>query len=329
MRAVEFQFNQSTFPVQLLPGQGNNGLRRFSGVGYTGAVIERHPHWGNVVFDMSNITLAARVPILLEHDESEIVGYADSHTVTSQGELVITGVLSASTNASKKVTGLSDEGFPWQMSVHIEPEYVEFIEAGKSVEVNGRNVQGPVNVFRNGKIGEVSFTSMGWDSATTAEALSQSSKQLSMGASMATEKTSGSTEAEDNRVSMLMSQNEALQKELNDYKKKFSEYEEERKKKEAEENMSRLKQAFSECGSDRSDEDMSKYSAFSKEAVDAMIDALTSVKANFSKQTAPAGITLPPQLTTEVVTAGDTTRFSKPADGFPDRLAARFKKGAN
>jgi hypothetical protein len=72
----------------------------------------------------------------------------------------------------------SDDGFPWQMSVRIEPSAVEEIQAGASVTVNGRLHQGPITVFRGGRIREVSFCALGADDNTNAVAASHSPKQF-------------------------------------------------------------------------------------------------------------------------------------------------------
>jgi hypothetical protein len=72
----------------------------------------------------------------------------------------------------------SDDGFPWQMSVRIEPSAVEEIQAGASVTVNGKLHQGPITVFRGGRIREVSFCALGADDNTNAVAASHSPKQF-------------------------------------------------------------------------------------------------------------------------------------------------------
>ena len=72
----------------------------------------------------------------------------------------------------------SDDGFPWQMSVRIEPSAVEEIQAGASVTVNGKVHQGPITVFRGGRIREVSFCALGADDNTNAVAASHSPKNF-------------------------------------------------------------------------------------------------------------------------------------------------------
>ena len=72
----------------------------------------------------------------------------------------------------------SDDGFPWQMSVRIEPSKTEEIAADQSVFVNGKNYQGPITVFRGGRIREVSFCALGADDNTSAVAASHKPKKF-------------------------------------------------------------------------------------------------------------------------------------------------------
>ena len=97
--------------------------------------------------------------------------------MTVGDQIDVSGVLSSITDEGKQVAATSDEGFPWQMSVHIEPRSVEEVKAGATVTVNGRTFQGPINVFRNNVIREISFTPTGWDSQTSAVAMAHGSQQ--------------------------------------------------------------------------------------------------------------------------------------------------------
>ena len=66
----------------------------------------------------------------------------------------------------------SDDGFPWQMSVRIEPSSIDEIQAGNTITVNGKLLHGPITVFRGGRIREVSFCALGADENTMAVAAS-------------------------------------------------------------------------------------------------------------------------------------------------------------
>jgi hypothetical protein len=138
-------------------------------------VIEGHWYWDRVVFDLSTTKTPQKLPMLMGHDREKIAGFSDS--VDIGADIKIAGALSSKTDFGKEVAGLSDEGFPWQMSVHIEPRSIEEVAAGQTVTVNGRQFTGPINVFRNNVIREVSFTPTGWDAQTSATAMSRGGNQ--------------------------------------------------------------------------------------------------------------------------------------------------------
>src|SRR5690606_34964596 len=48
-------------------------------------------------------------------------------------------------------------------------DQVEFVPEGKTVQVNGREVAGPVNVARRASLGEISFVVLGADDNTSAQ----------------------------------------------------------------------------------------------------------------------------------------------------------------
>lgn len=143
--------------------------RKFEGVAYSGDKISGHWYWGDVVFDLASTAAPNKLPMLLGHDRDKVVGFSNSVDVAN--EIKVAGLLSGVTEEGKQVAALSDEGFPWQMSVHIEPKRVEEVGAGEMVTVNGRQFTGPINVFRNNVIREISFTPTGWDAQTSAVAM--------------------------------------------------------------------------------------------------------------------------------------------------------------
>lgn len=155
-------------------GEGVNKTRKFAGVAYSGGVIQNHYYWGDVIFELSSISLSQqKLPALVEHVRLLRCGYSTELTSSNADGLIVNGIL-LSNDEGSKVAKDSDEGFPWQMSVHIEPSVVMEVMSGTSVEVNGRQVAGPITVFKNSKIIEVSFTATGWDSDTSATAMNRS-----------------------------------------------------------------------------------------------------------------------------------------------------------
>ena len=145
-------------------------VRRFEGMAYSGKPITGHPYWGQVIFDLASTQAQDRLPMLVGHDRAAIAGFSETVEITDA--IHIKGRLSAKTADGQKVAELADEGFPWQMSVHINPGRVEEIQAGSSVMVNGHIFEGPGHIFRDSRLSEVSFTPTGHDPNTTATVFS-------------------------------------------------------------------------------------------------------------------------------------------------------------
>ena len=145
--------------------------RRFSMVAYTGGPMKINGWRFPVVVDLAGIDIGRQQrPILLDHtrDVDFVMGQTDRITVEDHQLLVHGEVLGESAKA-QRVIALNDRGFSWQASIGARAEEVEFIPAGTTVEVNGRETAGPVNVARRSSLGEVSFVVLGADENTTAE----------------------------------------------------------------------------------------------------------------------------------------------------------------
>lgn len=145
--------------------------RRFEGVAYTGAVVDRL--YGKLVIDVGGIEERDRVPMLVDHDPTRIAGYADKMQKDERGNLRLAGRLSGITDAGREVAGLSDEGFPWQMSVGLRVLEREDFGPDEVCNVNGEEIPGPLSCARRTQLRETSFLYAGADAMTSAVALSQ------------------------------------------------------------------------------------------------------------------------------------------------------------
>ena len=170
----QFCFELGQFAVEQ-PVEGKK-KRTFTGVAYSGEPILDHWYWDRVIFDLDSIQIKGRIPALLEHRTDQRAGAINSHSIDYAQGLVISGDL-MSNEFGSQVAQDSDDGFPWQMSVRIEPSSTEEIAADQSVTVNGKTYQGPITVFRGGRIREVSFCALGADDNTNAVAASHNPTQ--------------------------------------------------------------------------------------------------------------------------------------------------------
>lgn len=160
----------ATFSVDEMPD--GKKRRKAAGVAYSGDLLSGHWYWGNVIFDLAGIERpAGRLPLLVEHDRGKRVG----HTALDIGAdaLRLSDAVLLDTERARELADEADQGFPWQMSVHIEPLRIEELQPGAQATVNGRAIAGPATVFRASRIREVSFTPTGVDPNTSATVFSQ------------------------------------------------------------------------------------------------------------------------------------------------------------
>lgn len=139
--------------------------RRFDGVAYSGEAIRNHFYWGTVVFDLATTRAPERTPILIEHDRSQRCGVGRLHI--GADAIRIDGTLLDNAHG-RSIAEEAAAGFPWQLSVHIQPGRIEEVADGVAVSVNGRDLTGPITVFRDSLIRETSFTPTGADPDTSA-----------------------------------------------------------------------------------------------------------------------------------------------------------------
>ncbi|HHQ14341.1 MAG TPA: hypothetical protein ENK16_04890, partial [Chromatiales bacterium] len=130
-------------------------VRRFSMTAYTGGAMVlagwRYP----VVVDLAGLTVGKQDrPILLDHtrDVDFVMGQTDRITIENNQLLVAGEVMGDSTKA-RQVIALADRGFSWQASIGARAGQVEFVRKGKTVEVNGQEFAGPINVARSATLG--------------------------------------------------------------------------------------------------------------------------------------------------------------------------------
>ncbi len=142
--------------------------RRFGMVAYTGGAM-RLAGWPHpVVVDLAGMQVSAKSrPILKDHNPSLIVGHTESVRVEGS-QLLVSGVVSGAGAVAREIVESSLSGFPWQASLGARAEQTETVPKGRSAQANGRTFDGPVQVVRRSRLGEVSFVALGADDDTEA-----------------------------------------------------------------------------------------------------------------------------------------------------------------
>lgn len=137
-------------------------------VAYNGGPM-RVNAWDNpVVIDLQGLERPNRkVPVLKDHDAGQLVGHTTKIEVMARS-IRAEGKISGNTEAADQVSVMGQREFPWQASVGLAVTKVEFVGEGESAVVNGRRVDGPVDIARKATFREISFVAWGADSTTTA-----------------------------------------------------------------------------------------------------------------------------------------------------------------
>lgn len=149
-------------------GKGENEKRRLSGIAYTGKPFS---YYGDrCIIDLSSLKHKAKVPLLYQHDPDKRLGHC-ALNVSDKG-LEVDGVFLSSPTAAAVVAD-ADEGFSFELSVHAQTDSYEQIPAGQTVEVNGQQYKGPLEVARGTRVREVSLTPVGVDGGTSAKVMAE------------------------------------------------------------------------------------------------------------------------------------------------------------
>lgn len=140
--------------------------REWRMIANTGAVVSRW--WGRLVLDLEGAKFRQKLALLKDHDVTMPLGYSTKIERTKRG-LEASGKL-LSNELADEVIKYSRDGFPWQASLMAIPTKVEDVQLNASAKVNGQEIQGPVTIFREWSMGELTLTVLGADSNTTTEA---------------------------------------------------------------------------------------------------------------------------------------------------------------
>ena len=269
--------------------------RTFSGIAYSGEPIVDHWYWDRIIFDLDSLQIKGRIPALLEHRTSQRAGAINSHSISHEKGLEISGDL-LSNEFGTQVAQDSDDGFPWQMSVRIEPSKTEEIAADQSVFVNGKNYQGPITVFRGGRIREVSFCALGADDNTSAVAASHKPKKFN--------------QQEDTDVDL-----EQAKAKIKELESQVSTLTEQNKQFAADKRNSAIESLSKDLGKEFTVEEKTKFAAMPDDAFDLMAGTLKQFAASQQQapvvqQQAPLANPAFAHLFTHQANSGDQNQFN-------------------
>lgn len=133
-----------------------------------------------VIVDVKGMAAAAKLPILVDHELSRVVGHTTEIDKPGDRQVVAQGLASHPGQETQAVLASHDAGFPWEASIGALPDASRLVEVprGRSVEVNGRTWQGPLIVARKSRLREISLTAIGADGAGTSVTIAASAASI-------------------------------------------------------------------------------------------------------------------------------------------------------
>jgi hypothetical protein len=174
----------ASFQVEAAQGPSADGRprnRRFAMVAYTGGPMRIAGFSYPVVVDLAGLDLSrASFPVFVGHqqDPDYMLGQADRVEVVGTNLIVSGEVIDVSARA-KAVVEAHDRGFRWQASIGAVVLQREFVPEGRTVNVNGTSLPGPLIVARKAELGEISFVFLGADRNTSATIAAQTARKES------------------------------------------------------------------------------------------------------------------------------------------------------
>ena len=161
-------------------GEAKKGPRKFDVLAYTGGKLVVAGYDLPVVVDLRGLTARKSIVANLDHDRKQRVGHVTARHNDGK-TLRLEGLASAATGARDEVVASADNGFQWQASIEAAPQKLVKVPAGKTVEVNGQQFEGPLLIARKSVLGGFAFLSHGADENTSVTiAAAHSSKENDM-----------------------------------------------------------------------------------------------------------------------------------------------------
>lgn len=156
----------SPVSIQAAEADKPDGPKTFSSTFYTGGKLPISGWDLPVVVDLAGLTAGNVLVANLDHDATKRVG--NFEVVNDGKQLIANGKATAATAARDEVVNSAIAGYQWQASLEVQPQRVEELAKGKTVEVNGQEITGPAYITREGTLKGFGFVSHGADDYTSA-----------------------------------------------------------------------------------------------------------------------------------------------------------------
>jgi len=141
----------------------NSDSFSFSGVAYSGGLVQNHSGFGSLIIDTANLKIEKeQTPIYFNHSSDSIIGFSEISVENNQ--IVLNGIISKNLDEGKRVQELNKLGFKWELSVGIAPTEISYAREGEII--NGVTLTKDVAIFQKNTLFEVSIVDIGADRNT-------------------------------------------------------------------------------------------------------------------------------------------------------------------
>lgn len=167
-QSVDEQFELDTVMEFADQAPGDGGKRpSFTIRAYNGGVMRTDFSYYPVVLDLRGGKSAGQfVPILYAHDEERPVGQSTEVEINASG-VTLKGQITGEDDTAKMILAHARNGYKWQASVGVVVERQEFLSDGAKMNVNGKEVRGPLVIARAWTMRETSILTVGADKSST------------------------------------------------------------------------------------------------------------------------------------------------------------------
>ena len=155
--------------IVAMDGEQAKGSRKIKMSLYTGEPIRQYSWSDPVIIDLAGVKFTDKPrPVLFNHstDLDSIAGTTSSITVDASG-VQVEAVLNGNPELVEKLSAMMEAGFPFQSSIGADVIREEYVKAGQSVTVNGRDLTGPIYIAREVQLTEASIVALGADDNTS------------------------------------------------------------------------------------------------------------------------------------------------------------------
>lgn len=142
---------------------------------YNGTTIDVG-YWGKVLINLAGMKVSDSTPILYGHDRYDIrslLGQSERVEIKDGKEVRASGTIMSDGTTARLIVGLARKGFKFQASVGVTPLKFEEVEAGETVEANGRTHKGPFIHITESELNELSVVALGADRKTESRIAAQ------------------------------------------------------------------------------------------------------------------------------------------------------------